>query len=89
MYLGGNAQSESDVGLSLSRVLVDVEKQTLSVGGIAFPPLLRYITAEDRTSAAMRPTTASTASQANGKQLLRQLSLRYTSTTICPATRCA
>jgi len=44
VYMGGNATNESDVGLSFSRALVDVDLQTLSKGCIAFRPFWRYIT---------------------------------------------
>ena len=46
VYLGGHATNESDVGLSFSRALIDVEEQTLSKGSIAFRPFWRYITNE-------------------------------------------
>ena len=46
VYLGGHATNESDVGLSFSRALIDVEGQTISKGCIAFRPFWRYITDE-------------------------------------------
>ena len=42
IYMGGKATSESDVGLSLSRVTNG--KGTLSTGSVAFRPFWRYIT---------------------------------------------
>lgn len=46
VYMGGHATNESDVGLSFSRALIDVNSQTLSKGSIAFRPFWRYITSE-------------------------------------------
>ncbi|PKM61446.1 MAG: hypothetical protein CVU97_07165 [Firmicutes bacterium HGW-Firmicutes-21] len=46
VYMGGSAINESDVGLSFSRALINVEGQTLSNGCIAFRPFWRYITNE-------------------------------------------
>lgn len=48
IYLGGNALNESDVGLSYSRALVDIDGQILSKGCIAFRPFWRYITYTDK-----------------------------------------
>ena len=46
IYIGGFATTESDVGLSLSRVCLG-ENCTLSTGGLAFRPFWRYITNRD------------------------------------------
>jgi hypothetical protein len=43
IYMGGNAHTESDVGLSLSRVLL-ANGVSLSTGSVAFRPFWRYIT---------------------------------------------
>lgn len=50
VYMGGNATYESDVGLSFSKALINVQSNTLSKGSIAFRPFCRYITknAEDK-----------------------------------------
>lgn len=47
IYLGGNAETESDVGLSLSKVALDASG-TISTGNVAFRPFWRYITDEDQ-----------------------------------------
>ena len=78
VYLGGNAQSESDVGLSLSRVLVDVEKQTLSVGGIAFRPFWRYITAEEQDVGGYEAHDGEYSVSANGNNCFANYHWRYT-----------
>lgn len=46
IYLGGNASYESDVGLSLSKVLIknNLGQMVLSTGSLAFRPFWRYIT---------------------------------------------
>lgn len=46
VYMGGNAVSESDVGLSLSLVLLENNK--ISTGCYAFRPFWRYITSENK-----------------------------------------
>jgi len=43
IYMGGNATNESDVGLSFSKGLIDIENNTLSTGSIVFRPFWRYI----------------------------------------------
>ena len=45
VYFGGSAKTESDVGLSLSRALVDVKANKLSNTILIFRPFWRYITA--------------------------------------------
>lgn len=44
IYLGGNAGSESDVGLSFSLGVVDTKTNAISKGSIVFRPFWRYIT---------------------------------------------
>ncbi len=48
VYMGGNAESESDVGLSLSLVLLDVANKKISTGCYAFRPFWRYITSDEQ-----------------------------------------
>jgi hypothetical protein len=44
IYMGGNATTESDIGLSFSKVCTDANCTNLSRGSIAFRPFWRYIT---------------------------------------------
>ncbi len=46
VYMGGHATNESDVGLSFSKGLIDISKNTLSKGSIVFRPFWRYITSD-------------------------------------------
>ncbi|MBR5858520.1 MAG: DUF5011 domain-containing protein [Clostridia bacterium] len=48
VYLGGNAYSESDVGLSFSLGVINTKTNTISKGSIAFRPFWRYITETDQ-----------------------------------------
>lgn len=48
VYLGGNAQSESDVGLSFSLGVIDTKTNKISTGSIVFRPFWRYITDTDQ-----------------------------------------
>lgn len=48
VYFGGSANTESDVGLSLSRALVDTNANKLSNTSLVFRPFWRYITANDQ-----------------------------------------
>ncbi len=47
IYMGGNATTESDIGLSLSKGCIDSECNTLSKGSFVFRPFWRYITNMD------------------------------------------
>lgn len=49
IYMGGNATTESDVGLSFSKTLM--EDGSISKGSYAFRPFWRYITTEDQIDA--------------------------------------
>ena len=48
IYLGGNALSESDVGLSLSLGVINTKTNAISKGSIVFRPFWRYITENDQ-----------------------------------------
>ncbi len=48
VYLGGNALSESDVGLSFSLGVIDTKTNKISTGNIVFRPFWRYITETDQ-----------------------------------------
>lgn len=78
VYLGGHALSESDVGLSLSRALIDVKNQTLSTGSIAFRPFWRYITAEDKDDGGYDVHGGEYAVSANGNNCIANYHWRYT-----------
>lgn len=47
VYMGGNADYESDVGLSLSKGCVDGDCSKVSQGSVVFRPFWRYITNSD------------------------------------------
>ena len=78
VYLGGHALSESDVGLSLSRALIDVKNQTLSTGSIAFRPFWRYITAEGKDDGGYDVHGGEYAVSANGNNCIANYHWRYT-----------
>lgn len=78
VYLGGHAQTESDVGLSLSRCLIDVEKQTLSTGSIAFRPFWRYITSTEQDVGGYEEHDGEYAVSANGNNCMGNYHWRYT-----------
>ena len=78
VYLGGHAENESDVGLSLSRALIDAEKQTLSTGSIAFRPFWRYITDEEQDVGGYDVHDGEYAVSANGNNCIANYHWRYT-----------
>lgn len=78
VYLGGNAISESDVGLSFSRALVNVKTETLSTGSIAFRPFWRYITEEDKDVGGYDAHGGEYAVSANGNNCIANYHWRYT-----------
>lgn len=78
VYLGGSAWSESDVGLSLSRTLIDVKAQTLSTGNIAYRPFWRYITSENQDVGGYDVHDGEYAVSANGKNCIANYHWRYT-----------
>lgn len=78
VYLGGNALSESDVGLSFSRALTDVGSGTLSKGCIAFRPFWRYITETDQDAGGYEEHDNEYAVSVNGKNCIANYHWRYT-----------
>ncbi len=78
VYLGGNAGSESDVGLSYSRALVDVNGQVLSTGCIAFRPFWRYITSVNKDEGGYDVHGGEYAVSANGDNCIANYHWRYT-----------
>lgn len=78
VYLGGNALSESDVGLSFSRALVNVSSSTLSTGCVAFRPFWRYITDTDRDVGGYDVHDGKYAVSANGNNCFANYHWRYT-----------
>lgn len=78
VYLGGNARSESDVGLSLSKALVDVNAQKLSKGSIAFRPFWRYITSVEQDVGGYDEHGGEYAVSANGNNCMGNYHWRYT-----------
>lgn len=78
VYLGGNALNESDVGLSFSRALVDVENSKLSTGCIAFRPFWRYITDTDKDEGGYDAHGGEYAVSANGNNCIANYHWRYT-----------
>ena len=78
VYLGGKAQTESDVGLSLSRCLIDVKNQTLSTGSIAFRPFWRYITSTEQDVGEYDKHDGEYAVSANGNNCMGNYHWRYT-----------
>lgn len=78
VYLGGSAWSESDVGLSLSRTLIDVNAQTLSTGSVAYRPFWRYITSENQDVGGYDVHDGEYAVSAVGKNCNANYHWRYT-----------
>lgn len=78
VYLGGHAMSESDVGLSLSLALTNVNAQTLSTGSIAYRPFWRYITTENQDVGGYDDHGGDYAVSANGNNCYANYHWRYT-----------
>lgn len=78
IYLGGRAWSESDVGLSLSRTLLDAKTQTLSTSSIAFRPFWRYTTSENQDLGGYEAHDGEYAVSANGNNCIANYHWRYT-----------
>lgn len=78
VYVGGNAKTESDVGLSFSRALIDVNTQKLSSGSIAFRPFWRYITSENQDVGGYDVHDGEYAVSANGNNCIANYHWRYT-----------
>lgn len=77
IYLGGNAVSESDVGLSLSKVALN-SSGTLSKGSVAFRPFWRYITSEDQDVGGYDAHGGEYAVSANGDNCIANYHWKYT-----------
>ncbi len=78
IYLGGNAISESDVGLSFSKGLVNAKTGSLSTGNIAFRPFWRYITDEDQDVGGYDVHGGEYAVSATGNNCIANYHWRYT-----------
>lgn len=78
VYLGGYGYSESDIGLSFSRCLINVQNNTLSKGCIAFRPFWRYITAENQDVGDYDTHNGEYAVSANGNNCIANYHWRYT-----------
>lgn len=78
VYMGGNASSESDVGLSFSRALIDTKSNTLSTGCIAFRPFWRYITDKDQDLGGYDAHGGEYAVSANGNNCIANYHWKYT-----------
>jgi len=78
VYMGGNASGESDVGLSLSKALIDIPSQTLSKGSIAFRPFWRYITSENKDVGGYDVHGGEYAVSCNGNNCIANYHWRYT-----------
>ncbi len=78
VYLGGHAESESDVGLSFSRALTNVKTNTLSTGSIAFRPFWRYITETDQDLGGYDVHGGEYAVSANGNNCIANYHWKYT-----------
>lgn len=77
IYLGGNAQTESDVGLSLSKVVLG-GSGTISTGSVAFRPFWRYITSEDQDAGGYDVHGGEYAVTANGNNCFANYHWKYT-----------
>ncbi len=77
VYLGGNAMSESDVGLSLSKVALD-GSGTISKGNVAFRPFWRYITSEEQDVGGYDVHGGEYAVTANGNNCFANYHWKYT-----------
>ena len=78
VYMGGNALSESDVGLSFSKALIDTKSNTLSTGCIAFRPFWRYITDKDQDLGGYDAHGGEYAVSANGNNCIANYHWKYT-----------
>ena len=78
VYLGGNALTESDVGLSFSKALIDTKSNTLSTGCIAFRPFWRYITDKDQDVGGYDAHGGEYAVSATGNNCIANYHWKYT-----------
>lgn len=78
VYLGGNAGSESDVGLSFSLGVVDTKSNKISTGSIVFRPFWRYITDKDQDIGSYDDHGGLYTVTANGNNCYANYHWRYT-----------
>ena len=78
VYLGGNAGSESDVGLSFSRTLYKAGTSNLTKSSFAFRPFWRYITSTDKDAGGYDVHGGLYAVSANGNNCYANYHWKYT-----------
>lgn len=78
VYLGGNALSESDVGLSLSLGVINTKTNEISKGSVAFRPFWRYITSEDQDVGGYDAHDGKYSVSANGNNCFANYHWKYT-----------
>lgn len=78
VYLGGNAGSESDVGLGFSRTLYNANGSTLTVSSYAFRPFWRYITKDNKDAGGYDVHGGLYAVTANGNNCYANYHYKYT-----------
>jgi hypothetical protein len=78
VYLGGNAGSESDVGLGFSRTLYKAGTSNLTKSSFAFRPFWRYITSTDKDAGGYDVHGGLYAVTANGNNCYANYHWKYT-----------
>ncbi len=78
VYLGGNALSESDVGLSMSLGVINTKTNEISKGSVAFRPFWRYITSEDKDVGGYDVHDGKYSVSANGNNCFANYHWKYT-----------
>lgn len=78
VYLGGNALSESDVGLSMSLGVINTKTNEISKGSVAFRPFWRYITGEDQDVGGYDAHGGKYSVSANGNNCFANYHWKYT-----------
>ena len=78
VYLGGNAGSESDVGLGFSRTLYKAGSSNLTKSSFAFRPFWRYITSTDKDAGGYDVHGGEYAVTANGNNCYANYHWKYT-----------
>ncbi len=78
VYLGGNALSESDVGLSMSLGVINTRTNEISKGSVAFRPFWRYITSEDQDVGGYDAHDGKYSVSANGNNCFANYHWKYT-----------
>lgn len=78
VYLGGNAGSESDVGLGFSRTLYKAGTSNLTKSSFAFRPFWRYITSTDKDAGGYDVHGGLYAVSANGNNCYANYHWKYT-----------